>query len=259
MAITAIANQKGGVGKTATALNTAGALAELGRRVLLVDLDPQGHLTDALGIQSSERQESLAAALTGEWVGPLSDLVVEHSKTEAGGRLSLLPTTSAMFLVGRALDQMRARESRLDRLLRDLDVDHVLIDCPPTLDILTDNALTAADGVLIPVQAEDSSMRALRLLLAQIDAVDADLRERPLNLHGLVVSQLRRPPSILARSVLDAFGALEDLPVIAVVPQSVTIAEAWRAGQPVVVTAPGSEHAEVYRLIARTIDTGSHQ
>lgn len=260
--ITAVTNQKGGVGKTATALNVAGALAESGRRVLLVDLDPQGHLSAALGIDAVHGPDSLASALTGEWTGAATELAVQHSITPAGGRLDLIPTTPAMFLVARQLDQLRAREGRLHRLLtRTGDgepdgtaaVDHILIDCPPTLDVLTDNALTAAHGALIPVQAEDSSLWALRLLLAQIDAVDEDLRTRPLILHGLVVSLLRRPTSLLARSVLERLDGL-DLPVIATVPASVTVAEAWRAGQPVTTYAPASEHADAYRAIAAVID-----
>ena len=129
----------------------------------------------------------------------------------------------------------------------------MLFDCPPSLDILTDNALTAADGVLVPVQAEDSSIKALRLLLAQIEAVDADLRETPLELHGMVVSMLRRPPSLLAKSVLEAFEAMP-LPVLTTVPLAVVVTEAWRVGQTVLAYAPESEHAEAYRTLAKVID-----
>jgi chromosome partitioning protein len=156
---------------------------------------------------------------------------------------------------------MRAREHRLGRVLAAFSGrppagawDHVVIDCPPSLDILTDNALSAADGVLVPVQAEDSSLKALRLLLAQIDAVDADLRRRPLVLHGLVVSLLRRPPSTLARSVLEQLNGLPELPVLATVPLSVTVTEAWRSGRTVVDYAPGSEHAGCYRELARVLE-----
>lgn len=173
-----------------------------------------------------------------------------------GGRLDAIPNTLEMFTVGRTLDQMRAREQRLARVLSPLadSYDHILIDCPPSLDILTDNALTAADGVLIPVQAEDSSLKALRLLLAQVAAVDADLREHPLVLHGLVVSLLRRPETTLARSVLEQLAALPDLPVLATVPLSVTVTEAWRYGRTVVAYQPNSEHAEAYRKLARVLD-----
>lgn len=253
---TAVVNQKGGVGKSATTLNVAGALAEAGRQVLVVDLDPQGHLTDALGLAAAAGAATLPGALSGAWEGSGDDLAVEHSRTEAGGRLSVIPNALEMFTVGRILDQMRAREHRLARVLGSLQAgwDHVLIDCPPSLDILTDNALTAADGVLVPVQAEDSSLKALSLLLAQIEAVDADLRSTPLRLHGLVVSLLRRPPSTLARSVLDQLADLPDLPMLATIPLSVTVTEAWRCGRTVVVYAPTSEHAEQYRALAKVLD-----
>ncbi len=248
-------NQKGGVGKSATAANLSGALAEAGRSVLVVDLDPQGHLTTALGMAEADGAANLADALTGEWAGPAADLIAPHSTTEAGGRLDVLPTTLLMFTVARSLDRMRAREHRLSRVLRPFveAYDHVLIDCPPALDVLTDNALAAADGIVVPVEAEDSSLRALRLLLSQVAAVDADLREQPLTIHGLVVSRLRRPPSTLARSVLDALDGL-DLPVLGTVPLGVVVTEAWRMGRPVVATAPESEHAAVYRAIARALD-----
>jgi chromosome partitioning protein len=254
--ITTCVNQKGGVGKTATTVNVAGALAEFGRHVVLVDLDPQGHLTDALNIETADGPATLAAALTGAWAGPVANLVIEYSTTAAGGRIGVIPNALEMFTVGRTLDQMRAREHRLTRVLAGLgeEWDHILIDCPPSLDILTDNALTATDGVLVPVQAEDNSLKALRLLLAQIEAVDADLRDRPLKLHGLVVSLLRRPPSTLARSVLEQLNGLSDLPVLATIPLSVTVTEAWRCGRTVVDYAPDSEHAANYRILAKAVD-----
>jgi chromosome partitioning protein len=256
---TAVANQKGGVGKSATTINVGGALAEQGRQVLLIDLDPQGHLTDALGLQAAVGPATLPAALTGTWEGPGDDLVVEHSTTPAGGRLAAIPNSLEMFTAARTMDRMRAREHRLSRILASLGTewDHVMIDCPPSLDILTDNALTAAESILIPVQAEDSSLKALRLLLAQSEDVDTNLRERPLLLHGLVVSLLRRPPSILARSVLQHLEALPDLPVLATIPLSVTVAEAWRSGRTVVDYAPDSEHAAAYRTLASILDKAS--
>lgn len=252
MQTTAVVNQKGGVGKTATTLNVGGALAEQGARVLLVDLDPQGHLTHALGMdEAPQRSGSLRTGLVD---GNARPEPVTHSE-----RLDLLPTSIDMFTVARELDQLRAREKRLTRHLASFagSYDHCLIDCPPTLDVLTDNALTAADGVLVPVQAEDSSLRALRLLLDQVDALESELRETRLTLHGLVVSMLDRGPGGVARSNVGRSVIAEldllPLPVLATIPRSVVVAEAWRVGVPVVAYAPESEHAGLYRQLAKAL------
>ncbi|WP_210615393.1 ParA family protein [Streptomyces scabiei] len=256
---TAVTNQKGGVGKTATTLNTGGALAEEGRSVLLVDLDPEGHMTGAAGLENAEGEANLCRALIGTWEGSLAELITPHSQTAKGGRLDVVVSSIEMLDVVRELDKVRNRDHRLKRLLSAVEgvYDHVLIDCPPSLDILTDNALAAADGALIPVQAEDSSIKALQLLLPQVAAVDADLREKPLVLHGLVVSLLRRPVTKLAESVLETFATYDGLPIVATVPLSVTVAEAWRYGRTVVDYAPDSDPAEAYRELAKVLEAAA--
>jgi chromosome partitioning protein len=258
--ITAIANQRGGVGKTVTTIHLGGALAGFGRNVLLVDLDPRGRLTGGLKLAPAAEGEggaNLHRGLIGEFTGSIADLITTHSAP--GGRLDVVPTSLDAFLTVRELDRQRPREHRLTRLLAAVRgvYDHVLIDAPPSLDILTDNALAAADGVLIPVQAEDSSLRALGLLLPQIAAVDADLRERPLVLHGLVVNLLGRPANKLAERVLQRFGALDGLPVLASVPLSASITEAWRHGRTITDYAPDSEHATIYQTLAKTLEAAA--
>lgn len=252
---TAVTNQKGGVGKTATTLNVGGALAEEGEAVLLIDLDPEGHLTAAAGLQNADGEANLCRALIGTWEGSPAELITPHSTTAKGGRLDVVVSSFEMLDVVRELDKVRGRDHRLKKLLAAFDgvYRHIIIDCPPSLDILTDNALAAADGALIPVQAEDSSIKALSLLLPQVAAVDADLREKPIHLHGMVVNLLRRPVNKLADSVLKHFETLEGLPVLGHVPLSVTVTEAWRYGRTVVEYAPDSEHAKVYRSLAKVL------
>lgn len=263
--ITANANQKGGAGKTTTTLNLGGALAEAGQKVLLIDFDPQGSLSSALGVGRVRAAANLADALTGDWEGDPHELLVEIKLADVAppppgggewGQLFLLPSTMKMFVLARALDQLRAREQRLARLLAQFagEFDHIVIDCPPSLDILTDNALAAADGVLIPVEADDFSIEGLGLLLAQIRAVDEDLRAKPVDVHGLVISRYERPPSKLTSSVIEAYEGLGEPPVLVKVPSLVVLGEARRHNLPVTAHAPTSEPAEVFRDLARQID-----
>lgn len=255
MDVTAVLNQKGGVGKTALAVGVAGALADAGARVLLVDLDPQGHATtQALGLPEETEEPQLASALTGDSGGDARRLAVTHSLTPTGGRLDLWPNSMAMFVVARQLEQVRAREARLSRLLEQVrtDYEHVIIDCPPALDVLTDNALAAADGVLIPVQPERSSQRALSLLLSQISSLETALQRPRLALHGLVPSLYRRPATVLARTILSELAQLP-LPTLDHLPLSVIVGESWEAGTPITQHAPESEVAATCHALANTL------
>src|SRR5919205_4456970 len=182
----AIANQKGGVGKTTITINLGAALAELGFRTLLVDLDPQGHLTEGLGLPEPEGVETLAALLLGRTTVPIQTLTVTH---ECG--VAVIPASINLFLTERDLVHLRGREYRLMRVFEPLEdkYDYTLIDCPPTLGQLTDNALVAARKALVPIQPDDTSLRALEMLLDQVHSIREGLGLM-VDIVGLVVNQV---------------------------------------------------------------------
>lgn len=268
---TAVLNQKGGVGKTGLTAGAGGALAERGRRVLLIDLDPQGHLTaEALRMKEADPEgPNVADALTGDYTGPVQDLIVHRPQHPSGGQLDLIPTCVNMFLVVKTLySRARAPEFRLERLLEQLPVgsyDHVLIDCPPSLDVLTDNALVAASGVVIPVQPNNTSLRALRLLITQLGVLEAELRLPQRELYGLVPGIYRRPLSGIAKhkmKQLERYSTVEDaeippLPILAHLPLAAVVEEAWLSGETITDYQPEAPIADAYRRIAVRLDVAA--
>ncbi|MGH3434973.1 MAG: ParA family protein [Sciscionella sp.] len=255
--VTAVINQKGGVGKTALSVGVAAALAEMSKRVLLVDLDPQGHATtEYLGLAESQPDApSLARALSRMWKGPISDLVVRHPFAAVcpPGTLDVLPTSAAMFDLVRRLDQLRVPVWQLGRVLQFADYEHIVIDCPPALDVLTNNALAIADGLLVPVQLDKTSVRAVRLLAEQVRQLEQSLGREPIEWYGLVPSLYRRPISTYARQALVELQGLGH-PMLDHVPQGVVVNEAASRGVPVTTFAPATVQAVAYRKIARVVD-----
>lgn len=248
-------NQKGGVGKTATTVNLGAALAEAGRRVLLVDYDPQGHMTEALKLPEAADGATLAAAMLGTYTGEIGALL-----RQAAERLYVVPTHLDMFLLEAGLYQSRAREQLLARVLEAYEdaFDVCLIDCPPSLGVITDNALYAArrrgprgGGVLIPIAAEDSSIRALRLLLMQVSTM-ADALRIDLDVLGMIVSLYDPRRGRIVTSTLEAFRALSEPPVLEVIPDLKEIREAWREGRTVLDYAPDCEQANRFRTLAKS-------
>jgi len=171
----AICNQKGGVGKTALTINLGAALSEQDRKVLLIDLDPQGHLTEGVGVKDLYLKDTntLFEALTDHKGGGNS--LIHHIPHE---KFDIIPSNYQMALIEQKLFMTRNREHKLRELLDDLskEYDFVFIDCPPNLGNLTDNALNAARRVVVPIQAETSSVRALDLLFDQIESVEHGLK-----------------------------------------------------------------------------------
>lgn len=184
----AVSNQKGGAGKTTTSINVAGALNRLGHDVLLVDLDPQGHATEGVGLEERYLEDvpSLYDVLPDiDRIDELGDLVCAHEE------MAVVPSHEAMINIEDALSGVPNRERRLEMALDALDAayDYVVVDCPPNLGVLTDNALLATENVLIPAQAKTTSIRALEILFKQVRALEAafgiDIRER-----GLVANEI---------------------------------------------------------------------
>lgn len=259
MRVIATTNQKGGVGKSSTTANVGGALAELGRRVLLVDWDPQGHLTEMVGAPEAPDDANLANALLGTWSGELGELI-----TPIGDRLDLIATNLTMFLLE---PQMYARTGREWLLSRLLDAfapayDYALVDCPPSLGALTDAGLVASrvdqdhDGmVIVPVQAEDTTFRALRLLERQMSSLQEALRVR-LNVAGMVVNLIDTRRGTIVTSTLEKLRTRDGMPVLAEIKDRADIREGPRRQELTVQFAPDSEAAGWYRDLAKMIDTG---
>lgn len=252
----ALTNQKGGVGKTSITINIGAALAEQGRRVLLVDLDPQGHLTEALGLPETPDERTLKAWLLGEWRGDPHDLVVNHREG-----LDVIPTNLDMSLLERGLYQVTNRERRLAKLLAEFegDYDVVLIDCAPSLGVITDIALVAVQrrqdrrsGIVVPVEPEKSSIRALRLLLRQISILSVEM-DITLDIIGLVPSRFDVRDGGGVTKYLDAFHGLGTPPVIGEVRKRAAVRDSWDSGISVLEFAPRSEEAQWYRDLAKAV------
>jgi chromosome partitioning protein len=242
----AVANQKGGVGKTTTTLNVAAAMAELDRAVLVVDLDPQGCLTFSLGYDPDTTEPSLHDTVVGR--ATLADTIVQHGEVDvapanidlAGAEVTLLSRTGREYLL----------RGELTDLLDSYDV--VLIDCAPSLGVLTINGLTAADEVLIPVQCETLSHRGVSQLLETIGDVRR-LTNRGLEVRGLVATMFD-PRTRHSREVLRDLLARYELPLIgAPVRKSIRFAESPNAGTTIVGAGTGIPGAAAYRVIAREL------
>jgi chromosome partitioning protein len=243
--IIAISNQKGGVGKTTTAVNLAAALARAGRPTLLIDLDPQGNASSGLGSPRDAVDEGIAEAILG--LHPISHCIL---KTSQEG-LDLCPATPALIGVEVELVTVPNRERRLTIALADLPrpYEYVIIDCPPSLGLLTLNALVAADSVLVPLQAEYYAMEGLSELIRTVSAVRRGPNPRLVR-EGIVITMhdartnLCREVEQQARSV---FGAEVFETVI---PRAVRLAEAPSFGKTIFAYEPTSKAAVAYTTLA---------
>jgi chromosome partitioning protein len=245
--VIAVANQKGGVAKTTTVASLGSALAELGQRVLLVDLDPQACLTFSLGVDPEDLELSIHHVLT-KGVSPSEVMVT----TEDG--VDLLPATIELARAEADLLTRTGREYVIRTVIEDLedDYDWVLLDCPPSLGVLTVAALTAATGVLIPLQCETLSHRGVGQLLDTVHDVRR-FTNRDLEVWG-VLPTLYDGRTNHARAVLDTIAETYDLAVIEPpIPKSIRFAEAPAAGRSILSTARSTKGAAAYRDVAANL------
>jgi len=250
----ALVNQKGGVGKTTTSINLAASLGTLGRRVLLIDLDPQGNSTTGLGIEKGDIKKSIYDLLIGE--ASLKEVII---KTKFRN-LFIIPAT--ISLAGADIELMEkgrmdpnfSKNLQLKNALEDASgtFDYILIDCPPSLGILTTNALTAANSVIIPVQCEFFALEGIMQLLNSIMLAQKTLNPT-LDIEGVLLTMLDNRTNLGLEVVQDIKSYFKERVYDTIIPRLVRLSEAPSHGKPIIAYDPKSRGAEAYINLAKEV------
>jgi len=244
----AITNQKGGVGKTTTAVNLGAALAKLGERVLLIDIDPQGNATSGLGLSRNEVKSCIYNVLIEEL--PLEDVKVKTKWV----KLDMVPATIQLAGAEIELVSLTAREYRLKEAITEVktDYDYIIIDCPPSLGLLTLNAMNAADGVIIPIQCEYYALEGLGQLMNTINLVRKHLNSN-LKIEGVVLTMYDSRTNLSEQVAEEVRKYFQQYVYKTIIPRNVRLSEAPSYGQHILEYDPRSRGAALHLSLAREV------